>query len=227
MTRFRYTYLTLTLMLLWLGACGTREDSLATEQSEEQKRLEEVQEEHLRRNNAAGPDTVSFETAFARFFQALHASDTAAVNQFIHPDYGIWIIEQPGAMPKMTHTTDIRHFKREYQDRSLFTVREEVKACDLQDEAWPTFDCADMNYDSGQSGYSKDGCFVSGPDKFQKSGYWDYASLSEPDIKRIRASLPLLQKSVLHTATSFEFHFGQVEGQWQLLFAKLIYPCSA
>lgn len=200
---------------------------MATEQPEEPKRLEEVQEEHLRRNTSAGLDTIDFETAFTRFLQALHASDTLAINQFIHPDHGLWIIEQPGALPRMTHVTDIRRFKREYQDISFFTVREEVKTCDLEEEAWPTFDCADMNYDKGQSGYSKDGCFVSPPDKFQKSSYWDYASLSERDIKRIRAALPLLQKSVLHTATSFEFHFGKVDGQWQLLFAKLIYPCSA
>lgn len=213
--------------MLWLASCGSREDGLATEQSEEPKRLEEVQEEHLRRSTTAGLDTIDFETAFTRFLQALHTSDTLAINQFIHPDYGLWVIEQPGAMPKMTRVTDVRHFKREFQDRSFFTIRDEVKACDLREEAWPTFDCADMDYDRGQSGYSKDGCFVSAPDKFQKSAYWDYASLSEADVKRLLSALPLLQKSVLHTATSFEFHFGKVDGQWQLLFAKLIYPCSA
>ncbi|PVY38079.1 hypothetical protein C8E01_11949 [Pontibacter virosus] len=212
-----------------ITACGSgdSEQSLAEQRAEEHQRLEEVQEEHIRRGSGLEQDSLSFEQAFALFMTAIQAADTTTLNQFIHPDQGLWMIEQPGAMPKMTRVTDIREFKREFEGRSFFTIRDEVKTCDPLDEAWPSFDCADMNYDQGQSGYSKDGCFVSAPAKFQKSGYWDYASLTDTDIKQVKAALPLLQKSVLHTATSFEFHFGPVDGQWRLLFAKLIYPCSA
>ncbi|MCC9166753.1 hypothetical protein [Pontibacter harenae] len=81
--------------------------------------------------------------------------------------------------------------------------------------------------DHVNSGYSKDGCFVSDPSKFRQSGYWNYASLSEEQIQHVKSSLPLLQKSVLHTKSSFEFHFGVVDSQWRLLFAKLVSPCSA
>ncbi|PKV63557.1 hypothetical protein BD749_3401 [Pontibacter ramchanderi] len=222
------TLLYLTL-LTGIASCGSgdRENSMADEQAREHQRLEEVQEEHLRRDRAPAQDSLSFEQAFSHFMTALQTADTSAVNQFIHPDLGLWVVEQPGALPKMTHVTDIRKFRREFQGRSFFTIRDEVKACDLREEAWPSFDCGNMDYDRGQSGYSKDGCFVAGPAKFQKSGYWDYASLSETEIRQVKDTLPLLQRSVLHTATSFEFHFGQIDGQWRLLFAKLIYPCSA
>lgn len=172
-------------------------------------------------------DSANFKAAFERFFTAIKTSDTATINQFIHPTSGLWIIEQPGAMPKMSYVTNISHFKREFQGRHFFTIKEEVKTCNLQQEPWPTFDCADMNYDAGQSGYSKDGCFVAGPGKFVKSGYWNYADLPAHQIKQIEATLPHVQQSVLHTATSFEFHFGFIEGTWRLLFVKLIYPCSA
>lgn len=33
----------------------------------------------------------------------------------------------------------------------------------------------------------------------------------------MKATLPLVQKSVLHTPTSFEFHFGYVDREWRLL----------
>ncbi|NDK56965.1 hypothetical protein GWO68_13645 [Pontibacter sp. BT213] len=189
--------------------------------------LEAVEEEPERTSDTPTQDTVAFRAAFTQFFTALQASDTATINQFIHPKYGLWVIEQPGALPKMTQVTNISTFKREYQNRSFFTVRDEVKVCDLKEEAWPTFDCADVDYDKKTSGFSKDGCFVAGPGKFQKTGYWDYAGLSENQLQTIKSTLPFVQKSVLHTATSFEFHFGFIDGHWRLLFTKLIYPCSA
>lgn len=189
--------------------------------------LEAVQEEPQREQPTSGSDTIRFEVAFEQFMAALQASDTVRLNQFISPQNGLWVIEQPGALPRMTHVRDISAFKRDYQNRSFFTVREEVRECDLKEEAWPTFDCADMDYDAGKTGYSKDGCFVWQPGKFQKSGYWNYASLQPEEIQQIERTLPLVHKSVLHTQTSFEFHFGYLDGKWQLLFAKLIYPCSA
>ncbi|WP_242927909.1 hypothetical protein [Pontibacter vulgaris] len=215
--------------VLWLTITSCNTDTKITDKTQPDKStdsLEAVQEEPLRQKSAT-PDTLAFVISFKQFFTALQAADTATINQFIHPKYGLWVIEQPGALPKMTHVTSITDFKREYQDRSFFTVREEVKACDLKEEVWPTFDCADMDYDKKTSGFSKDGCFVSGPGKFPKTGYWDYASLSEAEIESIKSTLPLVQKSVLHTATSFEFHFGYIDGHWRLLFTKLIYPCSA
>ena len=230
MHRHRIFFLLFIPFLLGFASCGSEEQNHATQEAAEAKEpesLEEVQEEHQRRAGIPGQDTMHFGTAFALFLKALHTSDTTTLNEFIHPDYGVWIIEQPGAVPKMTFVTDIRKFKREFQGRSFFTLGKEVKECNLLAEPWPTFDCADMNYEKGHSGYSKDGCFVWQPDKFRQSGYWDYASLSDLDKKRVKASLPYLQKSVLHTPTSFEFHFGYLEGHWRLLFAKLIYPCSA
>ncbi|GAB3198324.1 hypothetical protein GCM10027293_14870 [Pontibacter aydingkolensis] len=171
--------------------------------------------------------TTDFNAAFARFFEDLHNADTAGINQFIHPMHGLWIIEQPGAMPKMTQVFAIQKFGREYQNRSFFTIAQEVQQCDLIEEAFPSFDCADMNYDAGKTGYSEDGCFVWDAEKFKKSGYWNYASLSPDQIHLVKTTLPLVQKSVLHTQSSFEFHFGYLDGQWHLLFAKIIYPCSA
>lgn len=212
----RYSYFILALLLL-LSACSPDGKPGSAQQADSPRIEQEV---------PLAADT-TFEQAFRQFFSALQAADTADLNQFLHPKYGLWVIEQPGAMPKMTFVTDIGSFKREYQDRSFLTIKDEVKTCDLQQEPWPTFDCADMDYDAGQSGYSKDGCFAAGPERFVKSGYWKYADLPPAQLKQIEATLPLVQQSVLHTATSFEFHFGFAEGRWYLLFAKLIYPCSA
>jgi hypothetical protein len=172
-------------------------------------------------------DTANFKVAFDKLFYALQQADTTLFNQFIHPEHGLWVIEQPGALPKMTHITKIQKFKREYQDRSFFTIAQDVQKCDLTEGPFPKFDCGDMNYDLGKTGYSKDGCFVGKADKFKSSGYWNYASLPDNKIQQIKNTLPLVNRSVLHTQSSYEFHFGYTNKQWHLLFAKIIYPCSA
>lgn len=220
-------FICLTGFMLVLSSCHSDQTSTnnGALSSEGIDSLEAVQDEPLRQDENHATDSVSFELAFEAFFTALQTADTATFNQFIHPVLGLWVIEQPGAVPHITHVQHISDFKRQYQDKAFFTVAEEVKQCDLQQEPWPAFDCAGM--EDGKSGYSKDGCFVERPDKFRESGYWNYASLSEAEVRSIEKELPLVQKSVLHTNTSFEFHFGFVDGHWRLLFAKLIHPCSA
>ena len=206
----------LLLALIILASCSSEQTTTITENQQ------------VKANSHQETDSArSFKEAFGSFFDAVQQSDTAVINRFIHPKYNLWIIEQPGALPKMTQVARIQNFGREYQNRSFFTIAEEMQACKLTEEPLPDFDCADMNYDEGKSGYSKDGCFAWNADKFRKSGYWNYASLSDAEIQRIEQTLPYVQKTVLHTNTSFEFHFGQINGQWYLLFAKLIYPCSA
>lgn len=170
-------------------------------------------------------DTADFKQAFGDFFAALQHSDTAALNQFIHPEHGLWVIEQPGALPKITQVQRIQTFKRVFKDRSFFSVAQEVAQCELSEEKLPSFDCAAM--EGGNTGFAKDGCFVWDAANFKESGYWNYASLTQNQLQSIHNALPLVQKTVLHTASSFEFHFGYLDGQWYLLFAKLIYPCSA
>ncbi|MDX5510614.1 MAG: hypothetical protein LPK01_00200, partial [Hymenobacteraceae bacterium] len=64
-------------------------------------------------------------------------------------------------------------------------------------------------------------------EKFKNSNMWDYASLSEAELKQVKQSLPLLRHTVLHTNTNFKFHFGYDNSKWYLLFTELIYPCSA
>ncbi|MCC9136794.1 hypothetical protein ACFSKU_10180 [Pontibacter silvestris] len=219
-------YLYCLFGLLLLSACSS--DTISTDsplEAEGTDSLQAVQEEPQHKGNRQTTDTTDVKAAFKKFFATLQASDTVRLNELIHPGEGVWVIEQPGAVPQMTHLQDITQFKRHFKSRSFFTVADEIQQCILQEENWPTFDCADM--DGCNSGYSKDGCFIFDPTKFQQSGYWNYAGLSDKQVQRVKSTLPLLQKSVLHTRTSFEFHFGVVDGHWRLLFAKLIYPCSA
>ncbi|TXK20946.1 hypothetical protein FVR03_23915 [Pontibacter qinzhouensis] len=224
-----YHLLLLCCVVAYISACNnpdssTRKGSATPPATPDS--LEALQEEHQRKSNTPGTDTMSFATAFSHFFDALQASDTLTLQHYIDPENGLWVIEQPGAMPKMTHVQDLKTFRREYQQRSFFTIKTELPTCELQQEPFPNFDCAAM--DQGRSGYTKDGCFAS-PDAtaFQKTNIWDHASLTGTELRQVHATLPLLHHSVLHTQSSFRFHFGFSKGRWHLYFADLRIPCSA
>jgi hypothetical protein len=213
-------YLSAFLILIIVSSCNSRSSGSLPEN----KVAENTPLDNSKTSNS---NSDQFRTAFETFFNALHQSDTATINRFIHPENGLWIIEQPGAVPKMTRVKSIQNFKREFQERSFFTIASDINTCNLTEAPHPKFDCGEMNYEEGKTGYSQDGCFVWDAEKFKQSGYWNYASLAAPQIQQIQNTLPLLSKSVLHTPSSFEFHFGIINKQWYLLFAKIIYPCSA
>src|SRR5688572_18597552 len=90
--------------------------------------LQVVQEETQKKEAQNG----NFEEAFQDFLLTIKNEDAAAFSQFIDLERGLWIIENPGAMPKMTQVKNIQEFKREYQDRSFFTIREKLDKCHMK-----------------------------------------------------------------------------------------------
>jgi hypothetical protein len=166
-----------------------------------------------------------FAKAFFDFQEAVYNEDAEGVNNFIDPGIGLYIIENPGALPKMTLVRDIRDFKRDFKEESFFTIKDRLQSCQLKEESLPAFTCGTETKLSG--GYSKEGCFAADDQEFQKNEVYKYASLPDPEVKNIERTLPLVKKTVVQTASSYRFHFGYINGQWKVLFIDLRVPCSA
>jgi hypothetical protein len=204
-----------------------------SDQIENRSKDEEVVtvETPLGHDEIDGRDTVKtktpseFATFFTQFQTAVYNEDADAFNHFIDSERGVYIIENPGALPKMTLVKDIRSFKRAFQQQSFFTIKTGLQSCKLKEETLPTFNCEGQT--GNNSGYSKEGCFVADADAFRKTDMHRYANLPENELKSIDATLPLVQKTVLQTATSYKFHFGKINGKWKVLFIDLRIPCSA
>ncbi|GAB3822382.1 hypothetical protein GCM10028895_26770 [Pontibacter rugosus] len=189
--------------------------------------LQAVQEEPLRTSYSEEADTAIFAQAFNQFFSAMQSGDTVALNNFIDPKQGFWVIEQPGAMPAYTHYKVIQKVRRKYQNKPFTSITEEVKQCQLvQREELPNFDCGAM--DQGRSGFTEEGCFYTTQTKdFRHTDMWKYANLSNQRAEQVQDMQEQVDITVLHTATSYRFHFGYRNGSWRLFFADLRVPCSA
>ncbi|MBF9253458.1 hypothetical protein I2I11_09160 [Pontibacter sp. 172403-2] len=221
-------YLWLSGIIFVLSSCrpdqgGTHNSTLSAEGTDSGKA---AQDERLIKEAKSTTDSVAFEAAFERFFAALQAQDTAALNAFIDPKQGFWLIEQPGAVPAYTHYSQVQEVKRSYQELPFVSIAAQMQACNLQQrEHFPEFDCAMT--DNGGSGYAEDGCFYTNGSAFRQNNMWQYAGLSKQQEKQVQDLQRQVKQSVLHTYTSYRFHFGYDGQHWRLYFADLRVPCSA
>ena len=211
------------LLLLYIvnSACTFDKQEIgSTLNSSKTDSLEALQEEPIRN------DTTDFQDAFEQFSIALQAADTVALNRFIHPELGIWLIEQPGAVPAYAHFRSIQAVRRSYQNLPFASLKEQVQACELQErQEFPEFSCAWM--DQGRSGFTEDGCFYHNATDFKTTDMWRYASLSPQQEQQVQETQRQVQKTILHTRSSFRFHFAYDGAHWRLLFVDLRVPCSA
>ncbi|WP_242916184.1 hypothetical protein [Pontibacter liquoris] len=224
-----YNVLCLTGFILLLSACHARDAGTGATQHNPAP----APEAEGRRpaivpaspNQKPPTDTVAFEEAFGRFFAALQTQDTALLNTFISPKEGFWLIEQPGAVPAYSHYIRVQDVKRQYQGQPFVSIAAQMQTCALQRHPFPAFDCAGT--DNGGSGYAEDGCFYTSGAAFRQNDMWKYASLPHQQEQQVQQLQQRVLRSVLHTYTSFRFHFGYDGSQWQLLFVDLRVPCSA
>jgi len=161
-------------------------------------------------------ENTSFKKVFAHFLAFTQTADADAFNQFIHPNYNLYILEQPGAVLQFTKVADINVFKRYFGTKPFFSIRQELSACNLQEAVLPIFNCeGQMN---NPAGYNKQGYFVADAQAFQKNPAHLYAGLSNSKMRQIAETKKLLSKTVLHTGTGYQFHWGNIQGQWYVLF---------
>ncbi|WP_205504196.1 hypothetical protein [Rufibacter psychrotolerans] len=184
--------------------------------------LNAVQEEVVRKPHPAHQE--EFATFFKRFEQAIQQQDATAFNQTIAPEPGLYLIDNPGAVPRFTRVADIKVYKRTGAgERPFFTIRESFNKCDLQEaEQLPTVTCLGDN-----NNFSRQGCFVTDGTAFHGNTAYRHAGLSQAEERRISQAQLLVSKTVLHTRSGFKFHFGRINGQWRVLFIELTAPCSA
>lgn len=183
--------------------------------------LNAVQDEVVRKSS--GSADAGFKTFFANFEAIIQRQDAAAFNKLIDPQRGLYTIETTGTMPNFYHIKDIAQHRLSNFNKPFFSIRETFKNCNLKEvKVFPRVNCEDDT-----DAYTQKGCFVTDGSEFQQARLHQFASLPEAQNQAIDKTLPLVSKSVLHTASGYKFYFGQVNGQWKVLFINLMTPCSA
>lgn len=185
------------------------------------EKLGAVQDEIVRKTNRSGD--ASFKSFFQDFEAIVQRQDAAAFNKLIDAQRGLYTIETTGTMPNYYHVTDIAKHRLANFNKPFFSIRETFKNCNLEEvKEFPRVNCEDDN-----DYFNRKGCFLTDGAEFQEARLHQFASLPEAQNQSVEKTLPLVSKSVLHTASGYKFYFGQINGQWKVLFINLMAPCSA
>ncbi|GAB2956940.1 hypothetical protein GCM10027048_24090 [Hymenobacter coalescens] len=214
------------LALPLLAACQSRNESGAWSPADLDAPREVIKERPLPAAAATQADT-TVAGAFIRWADALRQADTVAVNGFIHPAHGLWVLEQPGAMPVLTRLTDVRRFRRNQPQPSFFTLAAELMSClrPTPVDTLPTATC--QGQPGNEAGFARNGCLL-GPSRGEPlAAIWPHATLRGGTAVQGRAAVAGIRWAVLQTDTGYRFHWARRQGRWWLVLVDLRIPCSA
>ena len=183
-----------------------------------------------RTENPVLPADTSVAGAWLLLEGALRGHDAAVLNQLIDPEFGLWVLEQPGALPLVTRVAEVGAFQRATQNLPLFSLDKQLMTCP-QLQMLKQLPAADCDLQTKQNaGFARQGCFSGPATTFRALDIWPSATVKGGTAAQGRAAQGRAGRTVLQTRTGFRFHFAKsagVGGRWRLIFIDLRTPCSA
>lgn len=161
-----------------------------------------------------------FREVYTDFFTAVKDVNENRFNDYIHPEIGLFIIQQDGAMPSLTHITDIAKFKRSNDKKHFFAFNTDVIGIELIEQELPKINCEEFD------GYDKQGCFAQEVNKLAATKFWDFVETSADVKSKCESTANTIKWTVINTA-NYGYYFSQINGKWYITFIDMRQPCSA
>jgi hypothetical protein len=169
-------------------------------------------------NEATTPD--DFREVYTDFFTAIKDINENRFNEYIHPEIGLFIIQQDGAMPSLENVTDISKFKRSYDKKHFFAFNTDVIGIEMIEQELPKINCEEFD------GYDKQGCFTQEINKLAATKFWDFVEAASDLKSNCEKAANAVKWTVINTA-NYGYYFSQIDGKWYISFIDMRQPCSA
>lgn len=199
---------------------STYSDSLLIEEkpSDTVKYSEDEEEEDF-----SLPEEKSFDQFYNQLAAILNKGNISAINKYIHPQWGIYIIDRPGAIDKVDTGKNIEAF---YNKIYLGNKRLKGMGCKLEHRPIPEITC-DKAYT---------GCLAEKTDNYHrltdlKKALLEYG-FKENYLPQDKTTLPAFEKLVKRNIVNFDKAIGisflYIDGKWYIGVIDLAkYSCSA
>ena len=231
------TFLAGPALALLLVACDTKNPNGMPDEPAGQGTMQVAKDNPPKPDSAASrtenpvmPADTSVAGAWLLLEGALRGHDVGVLNQLVDPEFGLWILEQPGAVLLVTRVAEVGAFRRAHQNLPLFSLDQQLMSCP-QLRAVRQLPEADCGLQTKQNaGFAQQGCFSGPATAFRGLGFWASATVKGGTAAQGKAAQGRTGRTVLQTRTGFRFHFAKsagVGGRWQLIFIDLREPCIA
>lgn len=164
-------------------------------------------------------DTTDFLQFYQQVISAIETKNSMAFNQLFYKNYGLYIIENSGAMPQVSKVYAIEQYKTTLTAQGFFELQFDSLSLMPTEEQLPKIVCE-------KNSYNKQGCFQENINPLKDSEIWNYANLNEKEAQAIQFISKNIEITVINTY-NYAFYFSQINGSWQLSFIDIRIPCTA
>ncbi|OFY90874.1 MAG: hypothetical protein A3K10_17425 [Bacteroidetes bacterium RIFCSPLOWO2_12_FULL_31_6] len=218
------------VIIVFLFACSTAEieqeqnTSLTESENTELdstsiKNSEDSQVNSPNSNQRIAASNKEFLTFYEKFSTAISKKNATNFNECMDSNFGLYVIESPGALPIISKVYDISKFKSKNNNNNFFELAfNNISSTPIFDEL-PKVVCEETIYD-------KNGCFASSINALQESQLLNYSDLNEKEIQAITKLASLVNLTVINT-NNYTFYFSFIENKWSISFIDLRIPCQA
>lgn len=166
-----------------------------------------------------------FDAYFQEFLLAWQSGDPARLENYLHPDWGLFLIYNPGAYTMPTHFATAKTFVKDaypYEfKRKLATV------CELQMGKRPHFSCDTESWDH-EGCIREDDVALGLVKMMDQMAEWELGEGKKDPAYPFAQKMGALETvSVYLTDLSLGWNFAFVDGKWYWVMVDMVEPCSA
>ena len=160
-----------------------------------------------------------FLTFYQKFSTAISNTDVISFNECMDANFGLYLIESPGAIPYVSKVYDISKFKSKSNNNNFFEFTFNKITNTPIFEDLPKVVCEKEAYD-------KRGCFAQFINPLYENQLWKYSDLNEKELQPIEKLASLVKITVINTY-NYTFYFTFIDKKWCISFIDLRIPCQA
>ncbi len=187
---------------------------------------------------AGGSGNEDFLKLFEKFKTDFNSKNISALNEYIDPNHGLFILDNPGAFINGYYFSTFDPVLNSERKTDLYRLKNTAINCEPAEGILPQFNC-----EGDKEGWDKEGCYFNNtPEKNIKSRIYGYADESgnfgfdgdgneNGTYKIIREKLDRssdkFEYSFYTTDSNMGLYFEERDGKFYLLMIDLVTPCDA